>query len=106
MFDFIFLVTECGFGADIGMEKFFNIKCRYSGRFQSFCFSPVFGERIGDRECSSFIIIFIIIVSYLIIKETNVLNIELTPLLVVSKLKMPNKISFFYLGFSRSHCHV
>ena len=20
-----------GFGADIGMEKFFNIKCRYSG---------------------------------------------------------------------------
>ncbi|XP_065051570.1 C-1-tetrahydrofolate synthase, cytoplasmic-like [Rhopilema esculentum] len=26
-----FVVTECGFGADIGMEKFFNIKCRYSG---------------------------------------------------------------------------
>ena len=26
-----FSVTECGFGADIGMEKFFNIKCRYSG---------------------------------------------------------------------------
>ncbi|CAC5366007.1 MTHFD [Mytilus coruscus] len=25
-----FVVTECGFGADIGMEKFFNIKCRYS----------------------------------------------------------------------------
>ncbi|CAO2586667.1 C-1-tetrahydrofolate synthase, cytoplasmic, partial [Lemmus lemmus] len=25
------LVTEAGFGADIGMEKFFNIKCRYSG---------------------------------------------------------------------------
>jgi methylenetetrahydrofolate dehydrogenase (NADP+)/methenyltetrahydrofolate cyclohydrolase/formyltetrahydrofolate synthetase len=24
-------VTEAGFGADIGMEKFFNIKCRYSG---------------------------------------------------------------------------
>ena len=24
------LVTEAGFGADIGMEKFFNIKCRYS----------------------------------------------------------------------------
>ena len=23
-------VTEAGFGADIGMEKFFNIKCRYS----------------------------------------------------------------------------
>lgn len=25
-----FCVTEAGFGADIGMEKFFNIKCRYS----------------------------------------------------------------------------
>lgn len=25
------VVTESGFGADIGMEKFFNIKCRYSG---------------------------------------------------------------------------
>uniref|UniRef100_A0A8D2BQD0 C-1-tetrahydrofolate synthase, cytoplasmic n=1 Tax=Sus scrofa TaxID=9823 RepID=A0A8D2BQD0_PIG len=29
--DFLFTVTEAGFGADIGMEKFFNIKCRYSG---------------------------------------------------------------------------
>jgi methylenetetrahydrofolate dehydrogenase (NADP+) / methenyltetrahydrofolate cyclohydrolase / formyltetrahydrofolate synthetase len=26
-----FVITESGFGADIGMEKFFNIKCRYSG---------------------------------------------------------------------------
>ena len=26
-----FSVTEAGFGADIGMEKFFDIKCRYSG---------------------------------------------------------------------------
>jgi formate--tetrahydrofolate ligase len=26
-----FCITEAGFGADIGMEKFFNIKCRYSG---------------------------------------------------------------------------
>ncbi len=26
-----FLVTESGFGADIGMEKFFDIKCRTSG---------------------------------------------------------------------------
>ncbi|XP_057587336.1 C-1-tetrahydrofolate synthase, cytoplasmic isoform X4 [Hippopotamus amphibius kiboko] len=26
-----FVVTEAGFGADIGMEKFFNIKCRCSG---------------------------------------------------------------------------
>ncbi len=24
-------MTESGFGADIGMEKFFDIKCRYSG---------------------------------------------------------------------------
>ncbi len=26
-----YVVTESGFGADIGMEKFFNIKCRMSG---------------------------------------------------------------------------
>jgi formyltetrahydrofolate synthetase len=26
-----FVVTESGFGADIGMEKFLDIKCRYSG---------------------------------------------------------------------------
>ena len=26
-----YLFTEAGFGADIGAEKFFNIKCRYSG---------------------------------------------------------------------------
>ncbi|XP_074559088.1 formate--tetrahydrofolate ligase-like [Curcuma longa] len=26
-----FVVTEAGFGADIGIEKFINIKCRYSG---------------------------------------------------------------------------
>ena len=26
-----YIVTESGFGADIGMEKFFDIKCRYSG---------------------------------------------------------------------------
>jgi formyltetrahydrofolate synthetase len=26
-----FVITESGFGADMGMEKFFNIKCRYSG---------------------------------------------------------------------------
>ena len=26
-----YVVTEAGFGADIGAEKFFNIKCRYSG---------------------------------------------------------------------------
>ncbi len=25
------MLTEAGFGADMGMEKFFNIKCRYSG---------------------------------------------------------------------------
>ena len=30
-----FVVTEAGFGADIGMEKFFNIKCRYSGKIIS-----------------------------------------------------------------------
>jgi len=26
-----YVVTESGFGADVGMEKFMNIKCRYSG---------------------------------------------------------------------------
>ncbi|XP_078473143.1 C-1-tetrahydrofolate synthase, cytoplasmic isoform X2 [Lampetra planeri] len=28
-----FVVTEAGFGSDIGMEKFFNIKCRLSGLY-------------------------------------------------------------------------
>ena len=27
-----YVVTEAGFGAGIGLEKFFNIKCRYSGK--------------------------------------------------------------------------
>lgn len=31
----VFLVTEAGFGADIGLEKFFNIKCRSSGLLPS-----------------------------------------------------------------------
>jgi formyltetrahydrofolate synthetase len=31
------VVTEAGFGADIGAEKFFNIKCRYSGLKPSAC---------------------------------------------------------------------
>lgn len=26
-----YVITESGFGADVGMEKFFGIKCRYSG---------------------------------------------------------------------------
>jgi len=30
-----FVITESGFGADMGMEKFFNIKCRYSGLIPS-----------------------------------------------------------------------
>ncbi len=30
-----YVITESGFGADIGMEKFFNIKCRYSGLIPS-----------------------------------------------------------------------
>ena len=30
-FDSNMLLVQAGFGADIGMEKFMNIKCRYSG---------------------------------------------------------------------------
>ena len=30
-----FLVTEAGFGADMGAERFFNIKCRVSGLLQA-----------------------------------------------------------------------
>eukprot|EP00455_Lapot_gusevi_P034447 TRINITY_DN3796_c0_g2_i4.p1 TRINITY_DN3796_c0_g2~~TRINITY_DN3796_c0_g2_i4.p1 ORF type:complete len:661 (+),score=332.37 TRINITY_DN3796_c0_g2_i4:66-1985(+) len=30
-----YVITEAGFGADIGMEKFFNIKCRASGLLPS-----------------------------------------------------------------------
>ncbi len=42
-----FVVTEAGFGADIGMEKFFHIKCRSSGAWvyvlsgQSGCRCPL-----------------------------------------------------------------
>merc|ERR1719245_1734895 len=32
-----YVVTEAGFGADIGMEKFFNIKCRASGLTPNAC---------------------------------------------------------------------
>ncbi len=32
-----YLLTESGFGADIGAEKFFNIKCRYSGLVPDAC---------------------------------------------------------------------
>lgn len=32
-----YLLTESGFGADIGAEKFFNIKCRYSGLTPDAC---------------------------------------------------------------------
>lgn len=32
-----YLMTESGFGADIGAEKFFNIKCRYSGLKPNAC---------------------------------------------------------------------
>ncbi len=28
-----YVVTESGFGADMGMQKFFDIKCRYSGKY-------------------------------------------------------------------------
>jgi formyltetrahydrofolate synthetase len=37
-----FVVTEAGFGADIGMEKFFNIKCRYSGENNLKCNKNIF----------------------------------------------------------------
>jgi formyltetrahydrofolate synthetase len=30
-----YVITESGFGADMGMEKFMNIKCRYSGLIPS-----------------------------------------------------------------------
>lgn len=30
-----YVITEAGFGADIGMEKFFDIKCRYSGELRN-----------------------------------------------------------------------
>jgi len=32
-----YVMTESGFGADIGAEKFFNIKCRYSGLKPNAC---------------------------------------------------------------------
>ena len=35
-----YVITEAGFGADIGMEKFFDIKCRYSGEFTNLILHP------------------------------------------------------------------
>jgi formyltetrahydrofolate synthetase len=32
-----YVVTEAGFGSDIGMEKFMNIKCRASGLTPDAC---------------------------------------------------------------------
>ena len=34
-------MTEAGFGADIGMEKFFNIKCRSSGKIKIVLISAI-----------------------------------------------------------------
>ena len=34
---FFSAVTEAGFGSDIGMEKFFDIKTRYSGLTPNAC---------------------------------------------------------------------
>lgn len=39
-----YVVTEAGFGADIGLEKFMNIKCRASGLKPDAC-----GECLGER---------------------------------------------------------
>lgn len=38
-------MTEAGFGADIGMEKFCNIKCRYSGEV-TFCKLTIYDDYI------------------------------------------------------------
>ena len=38
-----YVITEAGFGADIGMEKFFDIKCRYSGEL-TYCTQENFGR--------------------------------------------------------------
>jgi formate--tetrahydrofolate ligase len=40
-----YVITEAGFGADLGAEKFFNIKCRNAGRRRQ--------RRSGRRECRS-----------------------------------------------------
>ena len=40
-----YVITEAGFGADIGMEKFFDIKCRYSGKITT---KYVYGIKLAD----------------------------------------------------------
>lgn len=54
-----FVVTEAGFGADMGMEKFFDIKCRYSGErararrlASELCFVRIPRPRLLTFACS------------------------------------------------------
>lgn len=47
----VLLLMQAGFGADIGMEKFMNIKCRYSGLTPSAAIIVATGA--GHRTCRS-----------------------------------------------------
>ena len=48
-----FVVTEAGFGADIGMEKFFNIKVRFDTGAVSCNFDSQFQTRMVCHHSSS-----------------------------------------------------
>lgn len=53
-----FVITEAGFGADIGMEKFFDIKCRYSGK-NSFCLKCFVSVLVGVVLIYMFVCVWI-----------------------------------------------
>lgn len=49
-----YVITEAGFGADLGAEKFYNIKCRKSGTPTTSHGDCRYGTRIKDaRRCQS-----------------------------------------------------
>lgn len=50
-----FVVTEAGFGADIGMEKFFNIKVLLTKVFYNFCFKLFYCNYIYQCRASGLI---------------------------------------------------
>jgi formyltetrahydrofolate synthetase len=53
-----FVITEAGFGADMGMEKFFDIKCRYSGaRCLLLAAAPTAGPAAGPAACCCWLLL-------------------------------------------------
>jgi len=79
-----YLITEAGFGTDLGAEKFFNIKCRYSG------LKPDLG---------------VIVVSLRAIKMHGS-NIKVTPGKPLPKELIEKNVDFVVLGAENLKKHI